>query len=237
VIIAAIWFPLKVISASVRAGDDVRTIVDNAIETFTGAIQRGEPGDTNFLDQAAVTMSLVDEHGKFFYGATYLPFFVSPVPRLWWPEKPRMNEYQHIISTPGRPTASYGTITTLAGEGYANFGYVGAILFPALAAYLYGSVYYAAMGRPHDSVFRFLYLVLASMLIQVYRDGFISSLLFPAAAAMPMLALVLAHWVIQSMRLWPARKSELIGTRLSAQAGFDSNVFPNAIDAGFRNHE
>ena len=140
-------------------------------------------------------MTLIDEHGKFFYGATLLPLLVSPVPRLWWPDKPRMNEYQHTISTPGRPIATYGAIATLVGEGYANFGYLGGVLFPMLAAYVYGRAYFGAMRRPHNSVFRFLYLVVASMLVQVYRDGFISAILFPASAAMPMVALVVVHWL------------------------------------------
>ena len=149
-------------------------------------------------------MTLVDVHGELFYGKTFLPLLVSPVPRPWWPDKPHMNEYQHVISTPGRPISTYGAIATLVGEGYANFSYVGGVLFPMLAAYLYGRAYFAAMGRPHTSVFRFLYLVMASMLIQVYRDGFVSTILFPFYAAMPMMALVVVHWAIQSPRRSPA---------------------------------
>jgi len=192
------------VSASIWAGTDARTIASGAVDYYADALSGGANGDTVFLDQAAVTMSLVDARGEFFYGGTFLPLLVSPVPRLWWPTKPHMNEYQYDISTPGRPTSMYGVITTLVGEGYANFSYVGAVLFPALAAYLYGLAYFAAMGRPHNSVFRFLYLVLASMLLQVYRDGFVSAILFPASAAMPMLVVCVVHWAIQLRRRRPA---------------------------------
>ena len=203
--IAVLWFPFKVVTASVWAGADARTVVSNVVDYFTAAKSAGGTADTVFLDQAAVTMTLVDVHGELFYGKTFLPLLVSPVPRLWWPDKPHMNEYQHVISTPGRPMSTYGAITTLVGEGYANFWYVGGVLFPVLAAYLYGRAYFAAMGRPHNSVFRFLYLVMASMLIQVYRDGFVSTILFPFYAAMPMMALVVVHWAIQSPRRSPRR--------------------------------
>lgn len=217
--IAILWFPLKVVTASVWAGADARTVVANAVDYFADAMRgRTKGGDTVFLDQAAATMSLVDAHGKFFYGKSFLPLFVSPVPRVWWPDKPHMNEYQYVISTRRRPMSTNGAITTLVGEGYANFSYVGGVLFPVLAAYLYGRAYFAAMGRPHNSVFRFSYLVVASMLLQVYRDGFVSAILFPVGAAMPMIALVVVHWAIQSPRRSPAVKIKLL-QRLSAIPG------------------
>jgi hypothetical protein len=194
--IAVLWFPLKVVTQSIWAGVDARMIASNVVDYFTDAMSGGDKADTTFLDQAAATMTLVDANGELFYGKTLLPLLVSPVPRVWWPDKPHMNEYQHIISTPGRPISMYGSISTLVGEGYANFSYVGGVLFPALAAYLYGRAYFAVMERPHNSVFRFLYLVLASMLLQVYRDGFVAAVLFPVGAAMPMMALVLVHLAI-----------------------------------------
>jgi hypothetical protein len=208
--IGMIWFPLKVITASVWAGADASMVASNVGDYFAEAEAGGGTGDTTFLDQAAVTMTLVDDHGRFFYGGTLLPLFVLPVPRVWWPGKPHMNEYQHIIATPARPINLYGAIATIVGEGYANFGYVGGVLFPIIAAYLYGRWYFAAMRRPHNSVFRFLYLVVAATLIQVYRDGFVSAILFPCSATMPMMALGLIHWASWSVRRTSARAAETI---------------------------
>jgi hypothetical protein len=204
VFLAVLWFPLKVVTGSVRAGDGAPTVVSNVADYLTDAVSAGGTWDTNFLDQAAATMSLVDLRGELFYGKTLLPLLVSPVPRLWWPDKPHMNEYQHVISTPGRPMSTYGAITTVVGEGYANFWYFGGVLFPVLAAYLYGRAYFAAIKHPHNSLFRFSYLVVASMLIQVYRDGFVSAFLFPITAAMPMIILAVVHWAIPSVRWNPA---------------------------------
>jgi hypothetical protein len=193
--IAILWFPLKVVTASIWAGHDAHTIVSNVLDYFGDAMSGGGKADTTFLDQAASTITLVDANGELFYGKTVLPLLVSPVPRLWWPDKPHMNEYQYIISTPGRPMSTYGSIATLVGEGYANFSYLGGVIFPMLAAYLYGRAYFAAIDRPHNSVFRFLYLVIASTLLQVYRDGFIAAFLFPISAAMPMMAVGIVHFV------------------------------------------
>jgi hypothetical protein len=164
-LVGVIWFPLKVITFSARDGADVRTTVANLADYVKKARDEGGTGDTSFLDQAAVTMSLVDDHGKFFYGGTLLPLLVSPVPRIWWEDKPHMNEYQHVLSTPLRPISTYGAIATIVGEGYVNFWYVGGVLFPVLAAYLYGRLYFKVMRYPHRSVARVFYLVVASMLI------------------------------------------------------------------------
>jgi hypothetical protein len=217
--IAVLWFPLKVVTQSIWAGLDARTIASNVVDYFRDAMSGGDKADTTFLDQAASTMTLVDANGELFYGRTLLPLLVSPVPRVWWPDKPHMNEYQHVISTPGRPMSTYGSIATLVGEGYANFGYVGGVLFPVLAAYLYGRAYFAAMERPHNSVFRFLYLVVASMLLQVYRDGFVAAVLFPLTAAMPMMALVVAHWAILPVRRCSAVRVKSIDLPLALQNG------------------
>jgi len=199
------------------------------VDYFGDAMSGGGKADTTFLDQAASTIPLVDANGELFYGKTILPLLVSPIPRLWWPDKPHMNEYQHIISTPGRPMSTYGSIATLVGEGYANFSYVGGVLFPMLAAYLYGRTYFAAIERPHNSVFRFMYLVIASMLLQVYRDGFVAALLFPVSAAMPMMAVVLLHYAFPAVRWRPAVE---VGAANNPLSGARSLVFRRTVSKG-----
>src|SRR5437667_1889009 len=104
-------------------------------------------------------MTLVDEHGRYFYGTTLLPLLVSPVPRVWWPDKPALNQYMHEIQSHDKPIAKLGMVSMLIGEGYANGGYFGAVLFPVLAAWCYGRAYFAAIRKPHGSLGRFAYLV------------------------------------------------------------------------------
>jgi hypothetical protein len=194
--IGVIWFPLKIIRGSYWAGDDVEGMLRNAMTyTTTELAPGGNGGDTNFLDQAAVMMTLVDRHGSYFYGSTLAPLLVVPVPRLWWPDKPAVNQYARDISTPERPVGTDGMIATVVGEGYANFGWVGVVLFPLLAAYGYGKFYFFAIRRPHNSVCRFAYLFAASMIIQVFRDGLSSFVIFTIIGAMPMTFVLYLHWL------------------------------------------
>jgi hypothetical protein len=192
--IGVVWFPLKIIRASYWEGGGLADVFKNAVNYTTSALgEGGHGGDTTFLDQAAVVMSLVDEHGEYFYGRTLAPLLVLPIPRPWWPDKPVMNHYLRDISTPTRPIGIEGMVATIVGEGYANFGYVGVVLFPLVAAYGYGKAYYAAIRQPHGSIVRFGYLFVACLLIQVFRDGFVSSFIFPFAGGMPMTVVLLLH--------------------------------------------
>jgi hypothetical protein len=194
--IGVVWFPLKIIRASFWAGEDAEGILKNAMTyTTTVLTPGGSGGDTVFLDQAAVVMTLVDQHGSYFYGSTFAPLLVMAVPKLWWPEKPAVNQYVRDISTPTRPIGTLGMIATIVGEGYANFGWVGVALYPLLAAYGYGKFYFSAIRLPHNSVLRFGYLVAASMLIQVFRDGLTSVVLFTFVGAMPMTFVLYLHWL------------------------------------------
>jgi hypothetical protein len=194
--IAIVWFPLKIIRASFWAGEDLQGILKNAVTyTTTSLAPGGSGGDTVFLDQAAVVMTLVDQHGSYFYGSTFAPILVMPVPKPWWPDKPAVNQYVRDISTPTRPIGTVGMVASIVGEGYANFGWMGVVLYPLLAAYGYGKFYFSAMRRPHNSVLRFGYLFAASMLIQVFRDGLTSVVLFTFVAAMPMTFVLYLHWI------------------------------------------
>jgi hypothetical protein len=194
--IGVLWFPLKIIRASFWAGEDLQGILNNAMTYTTTLLSPGgSGGDTVFLDQAAVVMSLVDQHGSYFYGSTFAPLLVMAVPKPWWPDKPAVNQYVRDISTPTRPIGTVGMIATIVGEGYANFGWVGVVLFPLLAAYAYGKFYFSAMRVPHNSVLRFGYLFAASMLIQVFRDGLTSVVLFTFVGAMPMTFVLYLHWL------------------------------------------
>jgi hypothetical protein len=192
-ILAVVWFPLKVISASAWAGDDLSAIGQKAMRYTEDAVSKGG-GDFQFLDEAAMVMTLVDEHGHYFYGTTLLPLLVSPVPRAWWPDKPALNQYLHDIQSPDKPIAKLGMISLLIGEGYANGGYIGAVLFPMLAVWCFGRAYFAAIQKPHNSLGKFAYLVLLPTLIQVFRDGLLAVVIFNVINSMPMMFVIYLHY-------------------------------------------
>jgi hypothetical protein len=89
-----------------------------------------------------------------------------------------------------------GMIVTLLGESYANFGYFGIILIPFLTAYWLGRAYFRAYRNSYFSVARFFYLMIACNLIQVYRDGLISIVVFTFINMMPLALIVLLHYLL-----------------------------------------
>lgn len=152
--------------------------------------------DMNLVDGTAATLTLVDEGKRFYYGETYFALLVNPVPRQWWEEKPGLNDFLKDISTDGRPLAKMGTAVGLIGELYANFGYPGLTLVPMLLAYWLARLYFRAYRAPYYSITRLSYLVVACILIQVYRDGLISLVLFTLVHMMPFCALIALHWIL-----------------------------------------
>jgi oligosaccharide repeat unit polymerase len=89
-----------------------------------------------------------------------------------------------------------GMIATFLGEPYANFGYLGILLVPALLAYFLGRVYFRAYRSNYFSVIRLAYLLVACNLIQVYRDGLTSIVVFTWVNMMPLMVIVALHYVL-----------------------------------------
>lgn len=197
--LGVLFFPLKQIGRAVRDGTSFTTLLETSQESLA-AVQSGAQGDANLLDTVAATLTLVDETG-YFYGKTYLAILVNPIPRVLWPGKPGLADWLDDISTPGRPLALCGMTTSLLGESYANFGYLGLLLIPLGFAYASGRFYFSAYRSPYDSVRRFTYLIVACNLIQVYRDGLISLVVFPLIQMVPMVAVVALHLVVPYLRM------------------------------------
>src|SRR5947207_4636854 len=118
-------------------------MLNNSIES-TGVVLSGQNDDQQFLNQFAFALTLIDNAGHFYYGATYLPLLTMPIPKQWWPEKPGLADYLGDISTPWRPMKEMGMVVTFWGEAYANFGYFGVVLIPWLLAYGLGRFYFFA---------------------------------------------------------------------------------------------
>ena len=114
-----IFIPGKGFGPLLRQGDFV-----GARELLFGGLsdmRSGAHPDASFLDMTAVTMTQVDERGRFFYGSTYSGLLFLPVPRAFWPDKPGLIEWRKEIQTPWRPTGQMGTITDLHRGGICEF--------------------------------------------------------------------------------------------------------------------
>jgi hypothetical protein len=194
VLVAAflLFFPLKAVGSTVQSGGDFNQVL-TLVATSWENVSEGAAGDQAFLDMFASALTLVDHKGEFYYGRPYLYLLVLPVPRPLWPDKPSFADYLHEISTSWRPMGQAGMIVTYLGEAYVNFWYIGVLFIPYLLAYYLAQFYFKAYRRGYFSVWHFAYLLLAANLIQVYRDGLTSIVVFVFANMMPLALIVILH--------------------------------------------
>jgi hypothetical protein len=192
--LAIVWFPLKIVGSGIRESKTASDIFSDAVGYYQNAIEnQGGGGDTQFLDMTASAMTLVDQHGQFFYGSAWAPLLYVAIPRVWWPDKPRMNEYMWEISTVDRPMGQIGMVPGLVGDCYLNFGYGGVVLIVYAVAWLYGRAYFRAMLSDHNTCRGLNYLMFLVAFIQVIRDGVISLVMFTFVAAAPIMVTILAN--------------------------------------------
>lgn len=209
VILALLFFPMKEIGRMAQRGETVAQIVDNSKESINSALAAEAP-DQTFLDLFACALTLTDENGKFYYGSTYANLITLPIPRQWWPDKPSLADYLRDISRPWRPMAEMGMIVTYLGESYINFGVFGLVLVPYLLAYWLARGYFRAYKSNYFSVARFFYLLIACNLIQVYRDGLVSIVVFTSVNMMPLMLIVLLHFIL------PMKKADRVPKYVAA---------------------
>lgn len=211
--VLAVLFPLKIIGRMVQNGEPVSDIAEVTSNMISDAAS-GRSTDQMILDEFASTVSLVDDSDHYYYGTLYYPLLVLPVPRQWWPDKPAINWYQHELSTPSRPMALSGMVPTLHGESYANLGVLGIILISYVSAYYLGWFYFTALRKSYFSVYRFIYIMVACNLIQVFRDGLISLVMFTLVNMTPLVAIaVLSYLSFRPNRLWSSRSPSFVPSR------------------------
>jgi hypothetical protein len=171
------------------AGDPLFASMENAANYVQGTFQREkESADTQHLDMIASWMTLADLRGTWFWGSTVGPLLVGPVPRVFWPTKPRLNEYNFELQIPARRMADAGMTSGIVGEGYANFGYFGVALYCFALSAGYSLAFEHTEAERHDSPWKLLYLLLLTVYPQIYRDGLISVVMFPFVYGAPIVA-------------------------------------------------
>jgi hypothetical protein len=191
-IVAILFFPLKTIGRMWQTGSSLEEI-GSVVSESTERVMAGEADDQMFLDQLASALTLIDMNGRLYWGRPYLALLTLPIPRQWWPEKPSAGEYMADISIPSRPMRENGMIMTFLGEAYANYGLLGVILIPPLLAMFLTWLYRKAYRSDYHSVLRFTYVLISVTLIQVYRDGLTSLVMFTFVNALPLMVIVLLH--------------------------------------------
>ena len=188
-----LWLPGKQISHALARGGNLSQIVQAVGEVWIDSATKADHPDTQFLDMAAMTVSLVNEKKQFFYGGTIYTAVYNFIPRPLWPDKPKSAQWISDISTPDRPMHTYGMTASIMGAAYVDFGYGGVILLPFLFALFLGWAYFRAFRCTYYSLGRFCYLVMACTLLQPYRDGIHSFLIFNFIYLWPLCFVALLH--------------------------------------------
>jgi hypothetical protein len=210
-VLGVIFYPLKTIGKMVQQGASTADIINSSAKITRDAVI-GQNDDQTFLDLFASTLTLVDEAGRLYYGSTYLAILANPIPRQLWPEKPGLNDFVRDFSTPERPMYQTGMVVILLGELYLNFGYLGIFLAPFFLAYWLARMYFNAYRYSYFSVQRFFYLLIACNLIQVYRDGLMSIMVFTCVNMMPLMLIVALHL------LFPVKRKPAVGRPLAVSS-------------------
>jgi hypothetical protein len=192
VIAILLFYPMKTIGKMAQEGATISEISATSSQIIRETMS-GENSDQQIMDQLACTLTLVDRAERFYYGSTYFSLLTSPIPRQWWPNKPGLADHISEYSVPSRPMSELGMVSTFIGEFYLNFGYMGIVLMSYLTAYWLARVYFEAYRRNYYSVLRFGYLLIACNLIQVYRDGLMSLVIFTFINMMPLAVIVILH--------------------------------------------
>jgi hypothetical protein len=200
-LLVLIFFPLKSIGRMAQLGYGLDDIAQESTMIVRNAF--ASDGEMQLLDEFASGVTLMDDAARRDYGTGYLALLTLPIPRQWWPSKPGLADYLADISTKRRPMAEAGMVVSYLGEAYLNFGYAGVLVLPWFSGYALSRAYYLSYRQPYFSVARFGYLLVASNLIQVFRDGLTSLVVFTFVHMMPLTVIVALHYVI------PARPAVL----------------------------
>jgi len=159
----------------------VRSVAENGVgeDTIGNAITNFENnlsgrGEVAFFDQSVLVATAVPETMNFLRGKYYYVPFVMWVPRIYWPGKPGLaDDLSEIAAASGFPLDVMGTVMTMHGANYVNFGYPGVILLGFVTGAALMLLYNWAYSSSYGSVQRLLYIAGWATLFQFFRDGWI----------------------------------------------------------------
>lgn len=155
------------------------------------------PDFANFEFLAYVKSVVPDKSQTYTYFTQYLQLFTEPIPRIIWTEKPigapiqliNLNDYGTFL----------GMTTSLIGDGWMSFGWLGVIITMAVVGLVMGRVhrwFWRNQGSPRAVM---TYCIFLPLSIQWYRDGGISIAKFALFTLTPILLWGILSKIIASM--------------------------------------
>lgn len=217
-----LFFPLKEIAHNYQqgssAGDIVQVVRTSVGDSVTG---RASGQGTDILDEFSMALTQGDNLGYRFWGKPYLSLLTLAIPRPWWPNKPGLLDRTVAISTLDRPMANNGAVVTMAGDLYLNFGFVGMIVGGFVLARVLLRWYRHAYRDGLGTIQHLVYLLLASSLIQVFRDGPTDFVTFVVIRNAPLFIVMLLHYnrrTVERSRAKADRRRQMLRPRAETVA-------------------
>ncbi|MDD2675756.1 MAG: O-antigen ligase [Flavobacterium sp.] len=171
-------FPqLKYIGMSFYSNNTL-SISERLISSYKNVSENDLKSESAFLDLFSSTMTMADEKSILYLGVTYLKIPTIFIPRFLWSEKPGLADHIKEISNDNRPFDIEGRIITYLGEAYINFSYLGLISVPFILGFLLTLFYKKFFSFKNKNLYSYVYLAFIISLIQVFRDGLASFIVF-----------------------------------------------------------
>lgn len=229
-----LFFPLKVVAQSYQQGasvGDLAQVVQGSVgDSVTG---RASGSGTDILDEFSMALTQGDNYGHRFWGKPYLSLLTLPIPRPLWPNKPGLLDRTVAISTLERPMSTNGAVVTMPGDLYLNFGFVGMLVGGFILARILLRWYRHAYSDGLGTIQHLVYLLLASSLIQVFRDGPTDFVTFVVIRNAPLFVVMLLHYnrrIIERNRAQDDRRRRLLRPS-AADVAASAELHRGATDA------
>jgi hypothetical protein len=142
-----------------------KTLFDD--RSFSEKIDSPDFANFNFLAYIAAVVPA--QSGTYTYGTQYLALFTEPIPRVLWKNKPVGSPIQ-LVNLNDYGNFAFMT-ASLVGDAWMTGGWLGVIGIMALAGALLGRLYRWFWKNGHNTTKVLIYIVVASALVQFYRDG------------------------------------------------------------------
>lgn len=185
-----LWFDRRILIATIAAffvfnfigvdrGKAIRElfIQDNA-DTWVSPYEDAPLEGMDFGNLEMVeflTNAIPNQTGTYEYFLDQLQIFTEPIPRALWHDKPEGQPIRlFYLWRYGTP---YGMTRSLPGEGWANLGFLGVVLWCALWGFALGKFYNWFAVGPKNPFRLSLYFCILALMIVCYRDGLLLSVL------------------------------------------------------------
>jgi len=128
----------------------------------------------NFDYLAYILDKVPEDTDRYSYGVQHLQLFTEPIPRKIWKGKPvgppvkyfDLNNYGVFL----------GLTTSIVGDGWITFGWLGVVLNMAISGAGLGMLYNWFVANQKNIFVVTFYLITLSILLQLFRDGSITQI-------------------------------------------------------------